>query len=496
MFPPSTSSGAVAPGRNDPCPCGSGKRFKQCHGAIAADSRAPAPDPQARFLEGLAAHQAGDLDTAEARYREVLAASADFPPAIHYLGTVLYQRGRLPEALELLGRSVAQMPQEPEFHSNLGLALAAGQRFPEAIAAFRQALVLKPDHATAWNNLGLALQASGEIDAAVDAYRQGLASAPDLAALHWNLALALLLQGRYADGWREYAWRERAPEFAPFLPRQAVRRYDGTEPPGQTVLLSAEQGLGDAIQTLRFAQRVAARGHRVVAGVPLPLRALAATAPGVADTCAVDEVPAGIDAQAPLMSLPTLFGITLADVAPAGPYLRADPARVARAEAQVARAAPRTLRVGIAWAGAPGNTLNARRSLPLADCLPLLETEGVTWFSLKRSGEVFAPEDIRHTGRLVELDLRNDFDDLAALIAALDLVVSVDTSIAHLAGALGKPVWVLLSRVPDWRWLLDRDDSPWYPSARLFRQHVAGDWSTPVAEAQRALRALVAQRQR
>lgn len=277
---------------------------------------------------------------------------------------------------------------------------------------------------------------------------------------------------------------------------QRVRRYDGTEPPGQTVLLEAEQGLGDAIQMLRFAHRVAQRGHRVIAAVPEALHDLAATAPGIAGTCATGILPTGTTAQIPLMSLPALLGVSLADVTPAGPYLVAEAARVARARAAVERAADRNLRVGIAWAGAPGNTLNARRSLPLAQCLPLLAVEGVTWFSLKCAGEFFTPDDKQHTARLVELGLRNDFDDLAALVASLDLVISVDTSIAHLAGALGKPVWVLLARVPDWRWLLDRDDSPWYPSARLFRQRTAGDWTMPVADAADALRALVAQRQR
>jgi len=494
MFP-TDNAGTGTPGRNDPCPCGSGKRYKQCHGAIDA-SPAPVAGPATVTSHGVAAHQKGDIDAAEALYRQALATAPDFAPALHYLGMVHYQRNRLPEALELLDRSVALMPGEPEFHNNRGLALAADQRLPEAIAAFHHALSLKPDHVTAWNNLGLALQADGDVDGAVAAYRQGLALAPGFAALHWNLAMALLLQGRYDEGWPEYEWRERTPEFAPFLPAQTIRRYDGTEPPGQTILLQAEQGLGDAIQMLRFAQRVARRGHRVIAAVPEPLHDLAATAPDIAGTCATGIVPTGATAQIPLMSLPALLGVSLADVTPAGPYLVADATRVARARAAVERAAGRNLRVGIAWAGAPGNTLNHRRSLPLAQCLPLLAIEGVTWFSLKRAGECFAPDDARHTARLVELDLRNDFDDLAALIASLDLVVSVDTSLAHLAGALGKPLWVLLARVPDWRWLLDRKDSPWYPSARLFRQRTAGDWSAPVADATDALRALVAQRQR
>jgi Flp pilus assembly protein TadD len=480
-----------AVGRNDPCPCGSGRRYKQCHGAVGN----AAATPETLTRQGMAAHQGGNLDAAEALYRQALAAAPDLAPALHYLGVVLYQRNRLDEALPLLDRAVALVPQEPEFHNNRGLALAAAQRDHEAMAAYRAALERKPDHAGAWNNLGLALQVTGDVDGALAAFRRGLSIAPQFAPLHWNLALALLLRGHYAEGWREYEWRERAPEFAAFLHRHPAPRWTGARLDGGTILLTVEQGLGDAIQMLRFAQCVAQRGARVVAAVPPALRNLAATAPGVAAAFGPDDPLPQVDAQASLMSLPGLFTPTLADAAVDVPYLTPDPARLRTARLQVAAAAGGNLRVGIAWSGAPGNTLNARRSLPLAQCAPLFAIEGVTWFSLKRAGEVFVPDDAAGTARLVELDLRNDFDDLAALVASLDLVISVDTSLAHLAGALGKPLWVLLARTPDWRWLLDRDDSPWYPTARLFRQRTAGDWAPPVAAIAEALRAQLAGRQ-
>lgn len=484
-----------AVGRNDPCPCGSGRRFKQCHGAVGSQA-APPPTPERLARQGGEAHQRGDLDTAERLYREALAVSPESPVPLHYLGVILYQRGRLDEALPLLDRAAALAPQEPEFHNNRGLALAAAQRDAEAIAAYRAALDRKPDHAGAWNNLGLVLQASGDVDAAVAAYRRGLAVAPAFAPLHWNQGLAFLLRGDYDEGWREYEWRERTPEFAPFLHRHAAPRWTGDDPTDRTLLLTAEQGLGDALQMLRFARRVAERGARVVALVPPVLRRLAATVPGVAAAITPDDVLPAIDMQISLMSLPGMLHVTTKSAAEPVPYLHADPVLRESAAARIAATAPDTVRVGIAWAGAAGNTLNARRSLPLAALAPLLDLAGVTWYSLKRQGETFRPDDVDYMGRLVELDLRNDFDSLAAMVDALDLVVSVDTSLAHLAGALGKPVWVLLSRVPDWRWLLDRADSPWYPTARLFRQRVAGDWSHPVAELGDALRELVAQRQR
>ena len=486
---------ATAPvGRNDPCPCGSGRRYKQCHGALAAAPPPVAATPEALTRQGIEAHRRGDLDTAERTYRAALADAPDLAPALHYLGVVLYQRQRLAEALPLLERSVAQVPHEPEFHNNLGLALAAAQRDTEAIAAYERALALKPDHAGALSNLGLALQATGDVAGAIAAFRRGLAVAPDFPQLHWNLALALLLSGDYAEGFREYEWRLATPETAAQLRAYAGPAWAGEARPGQTVLLHAEQGLGDALMNLRFARHVAERGARVVVAVPAPLRRLAATAPGVTATCANDGPLPAYDAHASLMSLPGVLGITPETVAVPVPYLRVDAALRRAAAAEVARAGRGALNVGIAWSGAPGNTLNARRSFALREAGRLLARPGVRWFSLKREGEALTPGDAEAAAHLVQLPLANDFDGLAALVDTLDLVVSVDTSLAHLAGALGKPVWVPLARVPDWRWFLDRADSPWYPTARLFRQRVHGDWSQPLAAVDAALADLLARR--
>ena len=468
-------------GRNDPCPCDSGKRYKHCHGT--ADASPPSADDLAR--QGITAHARGDLVEAENRYRAALAAASEHPTALHYLGVILYQHNRPAEALPLLDRAVALVPHEPEFHNNRGLALSAALRDREAVAAHRRALELKPDHPGAWNNLGLALQMVGDIDGALAAFRSGLVIAPEFPQLHWNLALALLLQGNYAEGWREYEWRLRTPELAAALQHYPGPLWTGDDPAGRTLLVTAEQGHGDAIQHLRFVQRLAARGARVVALVPPPLRELAATAPGVSAVCSVGDTLPAYDVHVPLMSLPARLAITLDDVAVPMPYLRADAERVREAAGSLERDA---LNVGLAWAGAPENTQNVRRSLPLAALAPLFDVPNVRLFSLKREGEALTSADASWSTRMTALPYRNDFDGLAALVAALDLVISVDTSIAHLAGALNKPVWVLLAQVPDWRWLLSRPDSPWYPSARLFRQQTQGDWSDPVARVAQELR--------
>lgn len=482
--------------RNDPCPCGSGQRYKHCHGAQPAatapsPSRAVASDPttppDAAARAGVAAHASGDLATAERRYSDALAVHPEHPTALHYLGVLRYQQGRLDDALPLLERSVALVPGEPEFHNNLGLALAAAQRDADAIDAYERALARKPDHAGALSNLGLARQNRRDIDGAVAAFRRGLAVAPDFPQLHWNLALALLLRGDYAQGWKEYEWRLRTPEFAAALAHYPGAVWRGDDPAGRTVLVTCEQGLGDSIQHLRFVQRLAARGARVVVVVPAALERLAASAPGVAAVVREGTPLPAFDARASLMSLPYFLEATQDDIGMRAPYLHSDATRVPAID-EAMRPHRRALNVGVAWSGAPGNTHNTRRSMPLAMLAPLFAYEDVQLFSLKRDGEPVTPGDAPWVERLVRLDARNDFDDLAALVERLDLVVSVDTSIAHLAGALGKTVWVPLAYVPDWRWHLDRADSPWYPTARLFRQQAPAQWSGVVDELEQALR--------
>jgi len=484
-------------GRNDPCPCGSGLRYKQCHGALpaaatAAEPNAAQPDTLAR--RGFEAHKRNDLDAAELNYRAALAKAPEHAGALHYLGVVLYQRNRPAEAMPLLDRAVALAPDEPEYHNNRGLALVALQRDGEAITEYRRALALKPAHTTAWNNLGLALQATGDVTGAIDAYREGLRVAPDFPQLHWNLALALLLQGDYEHGWPEYEWRLKCAELNSGHPRYAGPEWTGDDPAGRTLLLTAEQGLGDTLQTLRFARAVADRGARVIVAVQKPLRELAATAPGVSAAYAEHEPLPPYDAHVALMSLPGLLGVTPASVAIDGPYLRPDPVRARDAKAAIAREGGAALKIGVAWSGAAGNTQNAKRSMALAALAPLIDIPGTRWFSLKWEAEALSATDAPHAARLAALPMRNDFDGLAALESELDLVISVDTSLAHLAGALGGPVWVLLHHVPDWRWMLHRTDSPWYPTARLFRQQAPGDWSHPLREVEAALRALVARR--
>ena len=487
------SSAQAAPaGRNDPCPCGSGKRYKHCHGAVggagaaAAATAPPAATPDVLVERGLAAHRRGDLPAAERDYRAAVQVFPQHPVALHYLGVIAYQRKDLAEALPLLERAVALLPSEPDFHGNLGLAFAAAGRTDEAIAAYRDALARKPDHAAAWNNLGLALTAANALPAAIDALSRAVTIAPAFGEAHWNLALALLRHGDFARGWREYEWRLALPALhdASF-PR--TPRWGGEDLRGKTLLVVAEQGLGDTLHFIRFAARLAERGIRVVAAVPAGLAQLVATVPGVA---AVTERAASWpahDAWIPLLSLPGVLGILEPPAASGVPYLAADAARRRAVAATLPSPPGGSARVGLAWAGAPANTLDHLRSCPLPALAPLLAREDVTWVSLQKGDGETQMAAVPAADRLARLDARNDFDGTAALMDTLDLVITVDTSIAHLAGALGRPVWILLPFACDWRWQDGRSDSPWYPSARLFRQPRPGDWAAVVAAVGAAL---------
>ena len=451
--------------------------------AVAAATEA---DPLVR--EALQRHQRGDLGGAEEKYRAALALAPEHVHATHYLGVVLYQRHRLDEAIPLLERSAAAVPGEPEFQNNLGLALAAADRNDEAIAAYRNALRLAPDHIIAWNNLGLTLFAACDVPEAIVAYREAIARSPNFAEAHWNLALALLANGQYEEGWHEYEWRLRIAQLGAAERETPGVLWDGALRRGLTLLVTAEQGMGDALQFVRYVHPLADHGIRVVLSVPPPLARLLATAPGAASVVSADRRLPAYDAHVPLMSLPRLVS-AMPETHPAPvPYLKAD--RVLRANAAIAVAPfAQSLRIGLAWSGNPQNTNDHRRSIPLAALAPLLALPGTAWFSLQRAADERDISTVPAATALHQLPLREEFDGAAALIDELDVILSVDTSLAHLAGALDRPLFVLLPFAPDWRWYPLGSDSIWYPSARVFRQPAPGDWAPVVADVGAALAA-------
>jgi tetratricopeptide (TPR) repeat protein len=476
-----------AVGRNDPCFCGSGKRYKHCHGTVSP----MALSPEQRLQQALVLHRRGTADdrvAAEAIYREVLALQPGNALAQHFLGVIHYQRRELAAALPLLEQSAAAQPTEAEFQNNLGLALAAADRETDAVAAYRAALSLKPDHAVAWNNFGLALQAQNDVRLAIDAFRHALALKPDFAHARWNLALALLLDGQFAEGWREYDARLALPELGRDRHVLPGAPWDGSSPAGKTLLLYPEQGLGDALQFARYAAVLADAGVRCIIRCSEALSPLLATIPGVTEVCRDDEPPPRYDAHLPLLSLPRVFGTTPETIPATVPYIAvADPKRAASRAAVTQAGAGRT--VGLAWAGNPAHANDRHRSVPLAALAPWFAVPGIAWFSLQQGEAAAQIAATPGAGQLVPLPSDAALVDTAALIAELDLVITVDTSIAHLAGALGRPAWVMLPFAPDWRWQLGRDDSPWYPTLRLFRQPRPRDWRSVVARVQARLEA-------
>ena len=425
----------------------------------------------------------GDLDAAIEWCRKAIAAEPGLVDAHTGLAFALQQRGHLAEAAEGYRRALELKPDHADALCNLGALLNGFDRYEEAAENYRRVLADHPDHAAAHCNMGVALMARNEIEGAVECYRRAIGLNPEFADAQWNLSLAQLVQGDFANGWRGYEWRLRTKRHAPRGFEQPV--WDGGPLAGQTILLHREQGLGDTIQFMRYAPLVAARGGRVVLEVPPQLARLAAGIKGVAEIVVAGERLPHFDLHCPLLSLPDRFGTTLATIPAELPYLTPDPEAVEHWRLKLGDG-PR-LKVGIAWAGNRSHKNDRNRSVAIERLLPILEVPGIRWFSLQvgeRAGDVARLP----IGMVADLSGQlGDFGDTAAVIANLDLVIAVDTAVAHLAGALGRPVWTMLAFAPDWRWLLDRGDSPWYPSSRLFRQARPGDWDGVLSQIRQAL---------
>ncbi|MEX2616702.1 MAG: tetratricopeptide repeat protein [Alphaproteobacteria bacterium] len=498
------------------------------------------------FDRALAEHRAGRLEAAAAGYRRILDRNPEHPDACHLLGLTLHQRGENALAAELIKQALRLNPGVANYHNSLGLALRGlgeqegalraferaiaidpddadaqnnygltlGDRrcYAEAVGPLRRALAIRPDYPAAqnnlgrilvwlgeydeairllraacateganpnyWNSLGVALRESGDPEAALTAFEKALARDPSLIDAHVNRAHIWLAAGDFARGWREHEWRLRHPRFRQ---RMADRYWTGGDIDGRTILIWVEQGFGDAIQFIRYAPQVAARGARVIVECPDSLSALFSGVDGVSATVRPGDAVA-YDVHAPLMSLPLL----LAEEPEAMPYLRAP---------SVSKSVDRAVRrIGLVWAGNPDHANDRNRSHPLAAFAPLVPAAGsdTEFFALQMG---VAADDDPPDGMILRWPDRpfRNFSETAAAVAALDLVISVDTSVAHLAGAMGRDVWVVLPPNPDWRWGGAGDTSPWYGNMRLLRQEwgesrdalfrrlaeALGNWRTP-----------------
>ena len=410
----------------------------------------------------------GDKAAAVAACQEALRHKRNCAEADQVLGHALADEGRTDAAIEAYRAALRHNPNLPGLHNNLGLALRQAGQLEDAATHLRQALTQEPSDVQAQSNLAGLLKELGRLDEAEALYREALRQRPDEPGLHYNLGLVLLLRGRLDAGWPEYEWRFRAGTAR--LPDCSQPRWQGEPLDGRTLLVRAEQGFGDTIQFCRFVPLVT--GGHVILEVQPSLRRLVTGLQGVERIVGAGETLVDFDLYVPLLSLPHLLRFTPVTV----PYLRAEPALIAAWRERLGHGG---FRIGIAWQGNPASQAELGRSCPLESLRPLASLPGVRLISLQKHHglEQLATAAAGLGIETPDLDAGADaFVDTAAVMECVDLIVTSDTSIAHLAGALGRPVWVALQHVPDWRWQLERDDCPWYPSMRLFRQTRRGDW--------------------
>ncbi|TWA90122.1 tetratricopeptide (TPR) repeat protein [Bradyrhizobium stylosanthis] len=414
----------------------------------------------------------GRLEEAELSLREACKLNPGFPEALNNLGDLLRVRGRSDEAEACCREALRLKPDYVSAQLNLGNALRESGRFQEAEPCYRTALDHNPVWPEALNNLGSLLFDLGRPDEAARSIRTALAQKPDYPDAHTNLAITLLLDGRFDEGWREYEWRWKQEKNKPHLRGFSQPLWDGGDIGDRVLLLHAEQGLGDTLQFCRFVPDIAA-GRRVILEVQRPLVPLLAGLPGIARIVAHGDPLPAFDVHCPLLSLPLVLGTTLETIPRKTSYLRADPQRAAAWRQRLGQLDG--LRVGLVWAGNQAMGADRRRSIPLERFSALADLSDVSFVSLQKGPAAGEPPPPGLSLHDWTEDL-HDFGETAALVEALDLVVSVDTAVVHLAGALGRPVWLLNRFDRCWRWLLNRDDSPWYPTLRQFRQAEPGDW--------------------
>lgn len=428
----------------------------------------------------LAMHQQGELDQAEVIYEEILRAQPQHFDALQLLAMIAAQRKNSVIALELFDQALKINPRHASLLNNRGNALRDLKRYAEALENYERALKIKPDHVEAHCNRGSLLQEFRRYEEALQSYARALKIKPDYAEAHWDESLCRLRLGEFALGWQKYEWRRKTP-----LGKKALR--DFTQPlwlgkedlNHKTILLHAEQGLGDTIQFCRYAAQLSKLGATVLLDVPPSLKTLLRSVEGVAMIVTPGEPLPDFDYHCPLLSLPLALQVDLGTITGSS-YLHSDRQKL---EAWKSRLTLRDKKkVGLVWGGSTVHLNDHNRSIAL-EAVQSLVDDHADFYCLQKEltpADRAALEHIQNI-EFVGDDL-HDFSDTAALVDLMDLVITVDTSVAHLAGALGKEVWILLPFNPDWRWLLDRDDSPWYHSAKLFRQPGIGDWSSVLTQ--------------
>jgi Tfp pilus assembly protein PilF len=463
--------------------------LQEVHRALTVD-----PSSVDGWLEcGVIFRHLGNLENAEACYRRALAHDPSSSRALFNLGNAARQKEDFGRARDLYEEALRLDRGNGDIWNNLGFALHQMDDLEGALSCYQKACLLSPDTAGVYINIGNLLKEQNALAGAASMYARALELNPLHPEAHHSLSLVLLARGEFAAGWKEYEWRLRCTDTGG---RAGVRTFprplwDGSPLAGRRLLVYAEQGLGDTIQCARFLPPLRASGGRIIFACYPHLVGLCRSLDGIDEIVDLTS-PAlpGFDVYAALMSIPHLIGLTLESLPSRVPYLGTptEPSPSCRELLRVAG-----FKAGLVWASNTQNRIAAMKSLRLRECLPLAGIDGVTWYSLQAGNAAAEAEECREAFPVVQIPASMEtMDETAAVIKDLDLVITIDTSIAHLAGALGKPVWTLLPFAADWRWMADREDTPWYPTMRLFRQTIRGDWSGPVRRIGDELRRAVA----
>ncbi|MEW6187999.1 MAG: tetratricopeptide repeat protein [Thermodesulfobacteriota bacterium] len=441
---------------------------------------------EAAHVLGISLYEQGKLDEAIEAWQKALQVNPDLPNVSFNLGIAYYNQGSLDEALFYCEKAIELDPHSAEAHYNLGLIHYGLNQPDEAVRCWQRTLQYNPRHLNASCNLGVVFQENHQLVRAMKCYEKALKIKTDFPDARWNRAVCRLLAGDFNQGWREYQWRFKVKDL--FLERGFPHPYWQGEPlEGKKILLYAEQGFGDTFQFIRYLPWVVNQGGTVVLECPREIIPMLRNQKGIDRIIPYGDPLPGFDLQCPLLNLPLIFNTRLDTIPAKIPYLFSDQQLVHKWRMWLDQDSKR-FRVGLVWAGRPIHKKDKKRSIRINSFLPLFKMPEVTFYSLQKGEAATQIKQFPEKESFIDLSgPLTDFSETAALIENLDLVITVDTAVAHLTGALGKPVWTLLPFSPDWRWMLDREDSPWYPTMKLFRQPVPGDWGSVMEKVRKKL---------
>lgn len=447
------------------------------------------PRAESYYALGVFLQEKGIFDEAVLHYQKATSVNPNFTDAHFNMGVAFQQLGQHDKAILSYQQAIALNSENPKAHLNLGIAYKELGKYDEALESFKTAIKIKPDYAMAYYNSGNIHLAKGKYNEAMDYYKKAISIDNEYAEAHWNIALLNLMFGNFTEGWKEYEWRWKLGNLA--IKRTFDKpQWEGSDINGKTILIYTEQGFGDTIQFIRYVPLIAKRGAKVIVECEKELVTLLQNVEGIRAIFFKESQLPEFDFYCPLLSLPLIFNTTVETIPSEIPYINVDPELSQKWHNKILNNSK--LNVGLAWAGNPDLRRDYNRSYTFDVLSQLLKNLDINFYSLQKgeaSYQIFSsPEGEKILDYTDEL---NDFRDTAAFIQNLDLVISADTAVAHLAGALGKSIWTLIPFVPDWRWMLNREDSPWYPTMRLFRQPSIGDWKSVIDMVEEELRKLV-----